>query len=103
MSGSSTPVPALASPGQLLDLAAPQLNLEEEVFALSLGDLAAGLIGKDAATVLMGDAFLEPEAVAALFLSIVATGELPVGTSDEVADWRRTRATLFDKSLPKAR
>ena len=93
VSGSSTPVPALASPGQLLDLAAPQLNLEEEVFALSLGDLAAGLIGKDAATVLMGDAFLEPEAVAALFLSIVATGELPVGTSDEV---RRLAANARD-------
>lgn len=93
VSGSSTPVPALASPGQLLDLAAPQLDLEEEVFALSLGDLAAGLIGKDAATVLMGDAFLEPEAVAALFLSIVATGELPVGTSDEV---RRLAANARD-------
>jgi hypothetical protein len=67
-----------------LDLAAPQLDLEEEVFAISLGDLAAGLIGKDAATVLTGDAFLEPEAIAALFLSIIATGELPIGSSQEV-------------------
>ena len=82
--GSSTPAPAFASPGQLLDLAAPQLDLEEEVFAISLGDLAAGLIGKDAATVLTGDAFLEPEAIAALFLSIIATGELPIGSSQEV-------------------
>jgi hypothetical protein len=65
-------------------LAAPKLSREEELFAISLGDLAAGLIGKDAATVLTGDAFLEPEAIAALFLSIVATGELPVGNSPEL-------------------
>jgi len=84
VSGSSTPVPAFASPGQLLDLAAPQLDLEEEVFALALGDLAAGLIGKDAATVLTGDALLEPETIAALFLGIIATGELPIGTNAEV-------------------
>jgi aarF domain-containing kinase len=54
------------------------------LFAISLGDLAAGLVGKDAATVLTGDAFLEPEAVAALFLSIVSTGELPIGNSPEI-------------------
>jgi hypothetical protein len=76
-----------------LDLAAPPLILVDAVFALSLGDLAAGLIGVDAATVLLGDAFLVPEAVAALFLSIVAPGELPVGTSDEV---RRLAANARD-------
>ena len=93
VSGSATPVPAFASPGQLLDLAAPQLDLEEEVFALALGDLAGGLIGKDAATVLTGDAFLEPEAVAALFLGIISSGELPIGTSEDV---RRIAASARD-------
>lgn len=84
VSGSSTPVPTFASPAQVLELAAPKLSREEELFAISLGDLAAGLVGKDAATVLTGDAFLEPEAVAALFLSIVSTGELPIGNSPEI-------------------
>jgi hypothetical protein len=84
VSGSATPSPVFASPRQVLDLAAPKLSREEEIFAISLGDLAAGLIGKDAATVLTGDAFLEPEAIAAIFLGIVATGELPIGSSPEV-------------------
>ena len=67
------PTPALASPNEVLDAIAPRLTREEELFAISLTDLARGSLGDDAAVVLSGDALLEPEAVASLLLGVLAT------------------------------
>ena len=78
------PVPAFASPRRVLDLTAPKLTREEELFAISLGDLVGGLVGKNAATVLTGDALLEPDAVAGLLLGILASGRTPLGNDERL-------------------
>ena len=83
--GGSTPVPAFASPRRVLDLTAPKLTREEELFAISLGDLVGGLVGKNAATVLTGDALLEPDAVAGLLLGILASGRTPLGNDERLS------------------
>ena len=82
--GGSTPVPAFASPRRVLDLTAPKLTREEELFAISLGDLVGGLVGKNMATVLTGDALLEPDAVAGLLLGILASGRTPLGNDERL-------------------
>ena len=68
----------------MLDLTAPKLTREEELFAISLGDLVGGLVGKNAATVLTGDALLEPDAVAGLLLGILASGRTPLGNDERL-------------------
>jgi aarF domain-containing kinase len=79
-----TPRPCFASPSQVLDAAAPKLTREEELFAISLADLAQGTLGPDAATLLAGDGLLEPAATASLLLSAFATGQLPGSTDGNV-------------------
>jgi aarF domain-containing kinase len=75
------PTPALLSPRAVVDAAAPALDRNEEVYALSLVDLAKSVLGADAAAVLTGEAWDQPQAVARLLLSLLATGR-PVGTTD---------------------
>ena len=79
------PTPCLATPTQVLDAAAPKLTREEELFAISLADLARGTLGRDAAVVLSGDALLEPEAIAGLLLGALATGDVPGTDNPQVA------------------
>ena len=79
------PTPCLATPTQVLDAAAPKLTREEELFAISLTDLAQGTLGRDAAVVLSGDALLEPEAIAGLLLGALATGDVPGTDNPQVA------------------
>merc|ERR1719238_2437444 len=57
---SGQPVPALQTPQQVLDVLAPKLTREEELYALSLVDLAKSTLGDDAGVVLSGDAVQEP-------------------------------------------
>lgn len=86
----AAPVPILATPAQVLDAAAPRLTREEEIFAISLTDLAQGTLGREAAVLLSGDALLEPEAVAGLLLGVFATGRAPLTDSPEVAALARS-------------
>ena len=79
------PAPVMATPAQVLDAAAPRLTRDEELFAISLSDLAQGTLGREAAVLLSGDALLEPEAVAGLLLGVFATGQAPMSDSPEVA------------------
>ena len=79
------PTPCLATPNQVLEAAAPKLSREEELFAISLADLAQGTLGRDAAVVLSGDALLEPEAIAGLLLGALATGDVPGTDNPQVA------------------
>ena len=81
----AAPVPMLATPAQILDAAAPKLSREEELFAISLADLAQGTLGREAAVLISGDALLEPEAMAGLLLGVFANGSTPSGDSPEVA------------------
>jgi len=79
-----SPRPVLASPAQVLEAAAPKLSREEELFAISLADLAQGTLGSDAAVLLSGDALLEPAAAASLLLSVFATGQAPAAQDAQV-------------------
>ena len=74
---SGQPVPALQTPQQVLDVLAPKLTREEELYALSLVDLAKSTLGDDAGVVLSGDAVLEPRAAARLLLAVLSTGRAP--------------------------
>ena len=71
------PVPVIVPPSRLLDAAAPKLTREEEVYGISLIELVSGSLGRDAATVMAGDALLEPRAVARLLYTILSTGRAP--------------------------
>ena len=75
--GGAAPVPVFAAPSRVLEAAAPKLTREEELFAISLSDLARGTLGADAAAILAGDALLEPEATASLMLGVLASGRAP--------------------------
>ena len=99
----AAPVPMFATPAQVLDAAAPKLTREEEIFAISLSDLAEGTLGRDAAVLLSGDALLEPEAVAGLLLGVFATGQAPMSDSPEVAALaQRVREQLAPASSSSA-
>jgi hypothetical protein len=67
-------IQVVATPQKLLDTLAPELSREEELYALSLVDLASSALGKDAGILVAGDAFLEPEAVARLALTVLTSG-----------------------------
>jgi len=72
-----TPAPALASPQAALDALAPKLSRDEELYAISLADLAKGALGPDAATLVAGDALIDPPAVGRVLQQVLRTGQLP--------------------------
>mmetsp|Transcript_27835 Transcript_27835/g.78723 ORF Transcript_27835/g.78723 Transcript_27835/m.78723 type:complete len:240 (+) Transcript_27835:197-916(+) len=80
---SGNPVPALVEPNKLLEALAPKLDREDELYVLSLADLAKETLGEDAAKLVSGDALLEPTAIARFILAVLATGRLPGGDSAE--------------------
>ncbi len=96
-----SPRPVMASPAQVLEAAAPRLSREEELFAISLADLAQGTLGSDAAVLLSGDALLEPAAAASLLLSVFATGRAPSAQDAQVtAVADAVRAQLAPAAAP---
>jgi len=66
--------PALVTPKDFVDTAAPKLSREEELYALSLADLAQQTLGPDAAALVRGDAFAEPSAAPRLLITLAASG-----------------------------
>ncbi|KAJ1474300.1 hypothetical protein T484DRAFT_3645222 [Baffinella frigidus] len=72
-----TPAPVFLSPQEVLDAIAPKLTRDEELYAISLADLASSALGKDAATIVAGDALLDPRAAPRLLLTLLRTGRLP--------------------------
>lgn len=81
---SGRPVPVVAKPNELLEALAPKLGREDELYVLSLSDLAARTLGDDSAKIISGDALLEPRSTARLILRVLATGLPPEGSSPEV-------------------
>ena len=71
------PVQALTTPLEALEIAAPKLTREEELYALSLTDLTTQTLGKDAAVIVSGDTLVDPRAAARTLLYIVLNGEIP--------------------------
>ena len=71
------PVQALTTPAEALDIAAPKLTREEELYALSLTDLTTQTLGRDAAVIVSGDTLVDPRAAARTLLYIIVNGEIP--------------------------
>ncbi|KAJ1443504.1 ABC1 family-domain-containing protein [Ochromonadaceae sp. CCMP2298] len=69
--------PVFLTAKQLLDGAAPKLSREEELYAISLTDLAVQTLGADAGVVVNGNALLDPRAASRFLLSIASSGQLP--------------------------
>eukprot|EP00793_Prasinoderma_coloniale_P001506 PRCOL_00003310-RA len=76
------PVPALLAPTKLLDALAPPPSREEELYALSLLDLAEVSLGSRAATLLSGDALTDPREVGSTLLRALALA----GTNSNAGD-----------------
>lgn len=69
--GAALSVPGLLRPPQeILDAAAPKLSVQEELYAISLGDAVLTSLGADAAVVARGDSLLEPQAALRLVLAV---------------------------------
>ena len=67
-------VPALVTPENFLEAAAPKLSREEELYALSLKDLVKETLGEDAAKIANGDLIAEPRAGLRLLIALAASG-----------------------------
>lgn len=68
--------PVLVSSSELVETAAPKLSLEEELYALSLVDLARESGGADLASVINGDSVSDPAATARILVQFVNGGSL---------------------------
>lgn len=68
--------PVLVSSSELVETAAPKLSLEEELYALSLVDLARESGGADLASVINGDSINDPAAAARLLVQFVNGGSV---------------------------
>jgi len=67
----------LSTPAEALDIAAPKLSREEELYAISLTDLASQTLGSDAAVIVSGDTLVDPAAAARTLMYILSNGEIP--------------------------
>ena len=70
-------IPVFDTPANIIEAAAPKLTREEELYALSLKDLAEQTLGKDAAIVVNGDVVTEPTSLVRIVLTIVSKSSLP--------------------------
>ena len=69
--------PVFVTPTAIIEAAAPRLTREEELYALSLKDLAQQTLGSDAAIVVNGDVVNEPSSLIRLILTVVSKTRLP--------------------------
>ena len=102
------PSPAFLPPRDVVDTAAPPLNRDEEVYALSLVDLAKGLLGEDVASIVSGEAVDQPQVVARFLLSILTTGRVIQndeirGAVERVQDWAVGSADMEDEEVDACR
>jgi len=78
--------PTLATPREVIEAVAPKLSREEELYLLSLADLAGESMGPDAAAIVNGDAAASaPLAVPRLLLELLERGAGDDGQSAGVA------------------
>jgi predicted unusual protein kinase regulating ubiquinone biosynthesis (AarF/ABC1/UbiB family) len=68
--------PAFVTPANLLETAAPKLSMQEELYALSLVDLARDTAGDDVAAVVNGDSLTEPAAAVRVLTQFVNGGSI---------------------------
>eukprot|EP00808_Paulinella_micropora_P024116 g17881.t1 len=68
--------PAFVSATKLIETAAPKLSLEEELYAISLVDLAKETSCDDVVTMISGDSLTDPAAVAQLLVQFINGGSI---------------------------
>lgn len=76
----------MQSADEMLQTLAPPLSREEELYALALNDAALQSAGKDVATVISGDAVLEPQAAGRLLIRILSSATNSQQLSSLVAE-----------------
>lgn len=76
----------VCTPTELIEALAPKLTREEELYALTLKDLAKESFGVDVATLVNGDILSEPDAVARVALGVLATGKTPGLENPQLAE-----------------
>lgn len=69
--------PVFATPTAIVESAAPRLTREEELYALSLKDLASQTFGADVASIVNGDVFVEPLALVRVLLTAASSSNVP--------------------------
>jgi hypothetical protein len=73
---SNAVTPLFVTPTAFIEASSPKLSREEELYALSLKDLALQTLGRDVATLVNGDALLEPLALVRSILSILSNASI---------------------------
>eukprot|EP01038_Epipyxis_sp_PR26KG_P005416 gene5416-7504_t len=62
---------------EFVDISCPKLSREEELYALSLTDLAIQSFGNDAGVIVNGNVLLDPSASTRFVLDVLSTGKIP--------------------------
>ena len=78
--------PVFMTPLEMLEIAVPKLNREEEFFAISLSDAATQTLGADAGIVVKGDALMDPAAALRVVLGITSSNSVARISNPIVAD-----------------
>jgi len=94
------PRPTFVAPEKVLDALSPPPSREEELYALSILDLARVSLGEEATGVLSGDALERPERLAALVLGALATVGSTAGTPQPLVDAAAQIRDLLERAQP---
>lgn len=62
---------------EFLELSAPKLSREEELYAISLTDLATQTLGRDAGMIINGNMLLDLDGTSRMALRVLSSGQLP--------------------------
>jgi len=68
--------PSIVTPKELLNTVTPKLSREEEIYALSIVDLAEKTLGKEVAAIINGDTLSNPTALVRVVLSFLASTDV---------------------------
>lgn len=83
-----------------LEISAPRLSREEELYAISLTDLATQTLGRDAGMIINGNMLLDLDGTSRMALRVLSSGQLPFLNN---ALFSTTQISSFFQSLQSLR
>jgi hypothetical protein len=83
-----------------LEISAPKLSREEELYAISLTDLATQTLGRDAGMIINGNMLLDLDGTSRMALRVLSSGQLPFLNN---ALFSTTQISSFFQSLQSLR
>ena len=99
--GGSPFTPVFMTPLEMLEIAVPKLNREEEFFAISLSDAATQTLGEDAGVVVRGDALMDPAAALRVVLGITSSNSVARISNPIVADISKNILSALSANKPQ--